>query len=158
MDEVVKTTGPEAPRPKSTGVDLGEFGCLAIVVVALWFGIHWVAPNRKVVDGVQLEKLRSARAEFLEATALVFPGSDVRIEERRAGNVYLYVGLKSFEDIPFPDRDRALRVLGASWCSNLSREWANFIFLPSVSIRDIRSGKELGSYACTGEAWKALSK
>lgn len=75
-----------------------------------------------------------------------------RIEPRAFGSVRLYVPKAGWEAIPYPDRKPALAAIASSWCKNVRAPDAKgalpSVFLPCVSIRDIREGGELAHYSC----------
>jgi hypothetical protein len=71
------------------------------------------------------------------------PEVKARIEQRRGNNVEVYLSKDDFESVPFPDRGRFVGDVGFAWCSNSSRS-----FLPSVVIRDLRSGDRFDTYNC----------
>jgi len=56
----------------------------------------------------------------------------------------IYLERSAFERVPFPDRQEAIRHVASAWCSEVE----SFIFLPSVRLRDIQNGDELGSFYC----------
>lgn len=82
-------------------------------------------------------------------------GTEIRFEPLRGNNLDIYLSDESFEAVPFPDRKEFVRDVGEAWCDStgarsqslFSARYSHF-FLPSVRIRDIRSGDKLASYNC----------
>jgi hypothetical protein len=66
--------------------------------------------------------------------------SPLPMVQTRTFGVDLYVGRKQWEDIPYPDRPIALKVIAHAWCSRVENSYLN-----SVAVRDIRNGEELAS-------------
>ena len=95
----------------------------------------------------ELSSLSTSRAAVMvDLGAHLADSSDVRLEPRRANNLEIYLKKTSFESVPYPDRDEFVTTTGKAWCDNTGE--ASHIFLPSVKIRDIRTGEELASYSC----------
>ncbi len=83
--------------------------------------------------------------ELAVRTALAESLADVapRFEFLRGSNLDVYVRRNTIDEVPFPDRAETVRHVGSAWCKNVEH-----FFLPSVRIRDIRTGDILGSFSC----------
>lgn len=114
---------------------------IALVMVA-WLFVVIIAPNFPVPRS---SLAKSERAGYLAALALrnFLPGHDVRIERLFAYNLKLYVDRKSFEDIPYPDRNYITEKISRLWCDNIGYPW-----LGRAGIFDIRSGDRLATHVC----------
>jgi hypothetical protein len=68
-----------------------------------------------------------------------------RLDVREDCSVRVYISKRGYMQVPYPDRDEAVRTVGKAWCTNEPVErWR----LPKVVLRDIETGEELGSYGC----------
>jgi hypothetical protein len=68
-----------------------------------------------------------------------------RFELLKGANLDIYMTQGEFEGVAFPDRSSAIDRVGAAWCDE-----ASLTFIPTVRIRDTRTGSTLGRYSCTG--------
>ena len=141
------TEGEESESKSSTSAWNTLFVVAFWVCVAGWIGYVFVSPYRKL-EKQELPatgKPKRAVSAALEAW-LSGATSEARIEPRGGNNLEVYVSKDSFESVRYPDRGDFTDDVGAAWCENTGRDshWV----LPSVKIRDIRSGDTLGSYSC----------
>lgn len=106
-----------------------------------------------LATGYRLTKLQERKAEtYAEPHAADSVDARVvlRIEPRGGNNLVLYLRKSNFEIVPFPDRGEFVKAIGKAWCENTGED--SHFFLPSVYIRDIRTGEELASYSCVFES------
>ena len=130
-------------RKQAIGVLLIGIATVSIaLVVVTWIFVVIIAPN---FPASRSSLTNSERAAYLTALALrnFLPGHDVRIERLFAYNLKLYVDRKSFEDIPYPDRNHTMEKMARLWCDNIGQPW-----LGRVGVFDIRSGERLTTHVC----------
>jgi len=80
----------------------------------------------------------------LAAISIELPYAESRLEFLQGANLNIYLKRQDFERILFPDRSDAVTRIGKAWCDNVEG-----IFLPTLKIRDIRTGEQLAKYSCT---------
>lgn len=79
--------------------------------------------------------------------ALALPeGTEIRFEPLRGSNLDIYLPAQNFQSVPYPDRDELTKAVGKAWCHGTGPH--SHYFLPSVRVRDIRTGETLGRYNC----------
>ena len=71
------------------------------------------------------------------------PSADPRLELMKGNNLDIYVSRSSFEDVAFPDRPSVIENVGKAWCGRVTH-----VFMPTVQLRDVKSGKVMASYSC----------
>jgi hypothetical protein len=130
-------------------------GWLFLIGIA-WLAAHWVAPALKVSDPRTMASHVASRLQFFLAVSPMLPPDSIRFDERRAGNVVVYIESERFQSIPFPDRESFVKGAAHAWCSNLSGHPSEFLLVPTVRFRDIRTGDSLASYTCFAESWTSL--
>jgi hypothetical protein len=139
---------PQKVTFSEVGKKLGKF-CggiigfvVAIVIVvnagtALFGG--WFEANKSVMKDTAKaqEKIGSALYQTFGETG--------RLDVRGDCSVRAYISRQNYMLIPYPDRDQAIRTVGAAWCED---EEITGWYLPKVYLRDIETGEKLGSYGC----------
>jgi hypothetical protein len=138
----IKKREPSAGKKKIGGLLIGIATVSIALVMVTWLFVVIIAPN---FPASRSSLTKSERAAHLTALALrnFLPGHDVRIERLFAYNLKLYVDRKSFEDIPYPDRNVVTERMGRLWCDNIEHPW-----LGRVGVFDIRSGDRLATHVC----------
>ena len=116
------------------------FLAMAMMVGNALFGNYFEAGEAVLKDTA------IAQGDITRALSYIFdnPG---RLDVRNDYSVYAYIPKKNFMLVPFPDRDRAIAIVGKSWCEN-RRVIGSKHTLPKVEVRDIHTGEVLGSYRC----------
>ncbi len=136
---------------KEAGTNLAGLGCFVVVLGPLYLLAVSIFGGMLPASIGQPADLAKADQDLLVACQTTFfPQADVRLEHRGLGNVRVYIERRDFQTIAYPDRDAALDKLGEAWCAN-----ANVLLSPSVSVRDLRNGEELGHCSCI---WLALKR
>ena len=137
-----KKREPSARKNKIGGLLIGIATVSIALVMVTWLFVVIIAPN---FPATRSSLTNSERAASLTALALrnFLPGHDVRIERLFAYNLKLYIDRKSFEDIPYPDRNDIIEKMGRLWCDNIGQPW-----LGRFGVFDIRSGKRLTTHVC----------
>ena len=77
-----------------------------------------------------------------------FRGLELLPEVRGGNNLEIYLPKTTFESVPYPDRGDFVKAIGQAWCQNTYDTGDGWLFLPSVKLRDIRTGEQLASYNC----------
>src|SRR5262245_41596106 len=130
-------------RKQAVSLSLIAAGAVFVVLLAVvWVFVALVAPKLRA----SAESLaQSEEATQLTATALrnALPRQDVRIERLFAYNLKLYVARKSFEEMPYADRNDLMQKIGRLWCDNIGDRW-----LARIGVFDIRSGERLSTHTC----------
>jgi len=138
------------PEPPAARDESGLGSLLALVAVAP--ALMWVvftffyAPSHPDAGPPQLTPRASAPSPEVavqEALSTRVPNADPRLELMGGNNLDIYVSRSSFEDVPYPDRQNAIREVGKAWCEKVTG-----FFFPAVRIRDVRSGKVMASFGC----------
>ncbi len=165
--EIPPLTSPEppmltsaAPQSLSPSEELVEWlvplaGWLFLAGIA-WLVAHSVIPALKVDDPRTIDAYAPSRAQLLLAVSPTLTPDMIRFDQRRAGNVVVYIESERFQSIPFPDREGFVRKAAHAWCSNLRGSQLQFLLVPTVRFRDVRSGDSLASYTCLDESWTSL--
>jgi hypothetical protein len=123
-------------------------GFMAAMPIVGWMVyVHQAAQTK--ADAEETKKFAAPRvALYLEVYKALNPyGAEdlgIQVESLKAGNVAVLVEVEPFESLPDPEREQFLRQLVTTWCEQID----SMISLPSLTIRDIRSGEELASYSC----------
>lgn len=148
-----------AQEDSAASSDLGTFiGCLFPIfgIAAVVWGAYscFYAPARKASPTEMGEHQHIAHdvERLQEEMQRQFGAIDPRIEVRKAGNVHVYITSEEFQSVPYPDRAEAVSVVGRVWCRNVEH-----IFMPTVRLRDISTGRVLGSFNCVtarGRTWQ----
>lgn len=140
----------DQPKPSHEG----EVGCLAFLGIGaalFWAAYSFLyAPSqpdpsghpsvRQPTPGVAY----SAEGAVGVALSTYLPAdSDWRLELMKGNNLDIYVSRKAFEDVAFPDRPNFIEQVGKAWCVGVQT-----MFIPAVRLRDVRTGKVMGSYRC----------
>ncbi len=133
------------------------FGLLLIIgVISLvipyikGFGIGLFGEWFEASEGVVNDTVK-AQQELNTALYQVFNESG-RLEIRENCTVRAYISKENYMQVPYPDRNGAIRAVGKAWCTNTESERCHG---PMVELRDIQTNDELGSYAClTGWVYK----
>jgi hypothetical protein len=123
----------------------------ALLAIAAICGVVWLicvfCARYMDLDKQELATLdKPTEAVTLAIARKLGDESAVRIDPRGGNNVDVYLKMKDFESVPYPDRGDFVKSVSQEWCANLGadQEW----LLPSVKIRDIRTGDVLASYNC----------
>jgi hypothetical protein len=98
------------------------------MLARLGHALHWASPDLAVRLAVATE-LATADAP--------------RFQLMQGNNLDIHISKDAWEDVPFPDREQAMRNIGKAWCDAVEHT-----FLPRVCIRDIRAGRTFASYSC----------
>jgi hypothetical protein len=141
--------GAVVQRTMSGGSSGSAAAGFVILAVVVWFVIHAWSSVRPLKDPIVQASAARPRYAFIRATEHALSPASIRFDERRAGNAVVYIDRDEFEAIPFPDRPAFMRAAASAWCLNLDHRtpW-NYVFLPSVNLRDIKTGKGLADYKC----------
>lgn len=73
--------------------------------------------------------------------------ANFRLEQHKGFNLDIWVYQRDLEAIPYPDRKPFIESIGITWCDAPGLKDQHTL-LPSIAVRDMRSGKELASYSC----------
>ena len=117
---------------------------LFVVALVIWLGFSSCAAPHIRLSETSMWQNVAAFLVGLEITALI-PEAQPRIEPYVGNNLKIFITKENFESVPYPDRKDFVSKVGKTWCNSVDSFW----LLPSVYIRDIKSGKELASYSCT---------
>jgi len=121
----------------------------------LWLVYVFYSPRQKL-ENQELETLqRPRRAVNAVLDSWLTSSPEPRVEPRGGNNLEIYLPKGSFESIPYPDREDFVGDIGRAWCDNLG---GRYVALPSVEIRDIRSGESLGRYNCVISAIRSRAR
>jgi hypothetical protein len=137
------------PPDKRIGLYVRIFlGFMAALPIVGWMVYVYHAAHTKA-DAQEARKFVAPRvALYLEVYKALNPyGAEdlgIQVESFKAGNVEVLLEVEPFESLPGPEREQFLRQLVTTWCEQVD----SMISLPSLRIRDIRSGEELASYGC----------
>jgi hypothetical protein len=154
-------TDVDEKKPWVSEEDLQTLRSLAWLIgigaFLLWLGYVYYAAGAEP-SKAEAETLADSTILLKLQLALTFPAEDRLLETRiqfrlvphKEGNVELFMTKEDFESVPYPERQAFVKQIGGLWCAHLD----SFFFLPSVQIRDIRSGDKLASYSCALEALK----
>jgi hypothetical protein len=124
------------------------------IAVGLWvLYAFFLAPSR-IADDAFLDKpvatgLQDARKQIAAASVVGALGDDAaRVQLFEGDNLVLFIHRARLDAVPFPDRERFVTQAAQSWCAAVDH-----LYLPTVTIKDIRTGDGLASYSCvTGHA------
>jgi hypothetical protein len=124
-------------------------GLVFIAAVVWWLAYSFFYAPRRLASGRSrivspAPQVLGPRGAVRRTLAAVLPGSEPRLELFEGENLTIYVPSETFEAIPFPDRTSAVQKIGNCWCERVEHT-----FLPTVRIRDIRTGKNLAEFSCT---------
>lgn len=127
------------PNPRRILAGLTVAALIALfawaTVIGVW-GERWVG-RESARRHLAVLRLRHALGETIPST------SNVLIDLRAVGNVHVYLPRPVFEEIPYPQRGDAIDYLGRVWCDGVRDG-----LLPTMKIRDIRTGAVLARYSC----------
>jgi hypothetical protein len=131
-----------AINQSSTNVGMG---CVIFFFVIV--GIVWIIFTYFYAPSHTTQNLPTTRqiAVVKLAIAIELPYAETRLEYLEGSNLNIYIKRSDFESIPFPDRAEAATRIGIAWCDIVDK-----VYLPSVKIRDIRTGEQLAKYSCVG--------
>lgn len=126
----------------------GAVACIVCWVLSIPFGL-WVAPRLRATythsgaapTGTEVA-VQTGAVDVLAALA----APEARTEFYKGFNLAVYINRSTIERIPFPDREGFVKGSVGGWCAAIDSQ-SPFDF-PGVSLRDIRSGKELAHYGC----------
>ncbi len=123
-------------------------GIFALFIVAAWLGDVIVLPFMQpdASERHQFEKRAIPATEF--AISSIFTGSSgqIRLEPDKANGVEIFIAQSDLDSVPYPDRKEYVALVGMAWCNQVEH-----FALPTVTLRDIRSGKNLAHYSCVFE-------
>jgi hypothetical protein len=126
-----------------------QAGCGCLVLLGVMLGVIGYAvgvfysPHK---DPDPSDMTAASQASSTVATQLALglpPSAETRIQQRGGFNLDVFVAQHDFESVPYPDRKDFVKAVATGWCDHVEKTW-----IPSVAIRDIRSGKELATYSC----------
>jgi hypothetical protein len=122
-------------------------GCLLALLgfgLMLWSILLLVVPHFDA--GKQaLDTAAAARATVEGTFALVLPNTAVRLRQLGGYNLEVWISQKDFESINYLDRKQLIDRIGVGWCRTATDD--GWWWLPTISVRDERSGKALARYA-----------
>jgi hypothetical protein len=95
-----------------------------------------------------LSKASDARTKVSSLFMASVPSGEIRLQQHGGFNLDIWIRQHDIESVPYPDRKNFIQRIGQSWCED-SKVKTESVFLPSVQIRDVRTGKEWASYSCT---------
>ena len=125
-------------------------GIIMLLAIAVQVGIalfgDWFEADKTVMKNTV-----TAQQTLKNALFITF-GDLGRLEVRQDCSVRAYISKRNYLQIPYPDRNEAIRTVGKAWCEDKKIvSWR----LPKVLLRDIETGEKLGSYGClTGRVSK----
>lgn len=132
---------------------MGAIGCLMILLFIIGWVIYAVYPSTEDPDCLYTRGCH----EVLTACMIAFRTDNVRLEQYKGGSLSVYIDRHTFEDIPFPDRDRMLKPIVEDWCT-----YHGGPLFPSLWFVDMRTGETLKQYGCVAiavsRAWEKASK
>jgi hypothetical protein len=124
--------------------------------LAMWFmfllGLVWLfavyyLPHRPP-SAQEFANAANARTVVEVLFSIRLPeSSPVRLEQHGGYNLDIWLQRADLETIPYPDRRAFVESVGKTWCGD-NRLRGQLGALPSLRIRDLRSGDELGSFGC----------
>jgi ethanolamine ammonia-lyase large subunit len=118
-------------------------GCLVILALIGW-GVGVFYSTHKEADLEDDQKATEARAMIQSQFALRLPEStDIRLHQKGGFNLDVFIERRAFESVPYPDRAGFIETAGKAWCDHVEQA-----MLPSLTVRDIRTGQNLASYNC----------
>lgn len=127
---------------KSNVPGLGCGGWLLVLALVGWGGVVLYSPHMKA-DTEDLAKASPAREATASQFAVTMPQADVRLEQLGGFNLEIWISQHDFDSVAYPDRKGFVETVGKTWCGP-----APYTLMPSVAIRDVRSGKEVAAYSC----------
>lgn len=123
-------------------------GCFVIVIAVIGWLVYSFsyAPSQK--EEIVTESAASNNAEQLLGwvrlqLAVSIPDASPRLERFKGDNLDIYLTVREFQKVQYPDRREFIERIGKVWCDRVSKA-----FLPAVQFRDISTGQLFGSYGC----------
>jgi hypothetical protein len=119
---------------------LGACLLLGFTVWAIWwfYFSFFAAPSARESSPPQ------AAVQAIQSELVIsIPESSPRLEFFEGNNLEIFLSQREFEAIPFPDRERVILSICRAWSKRVDHT-----YLPSVKIRDIRTGHTFVSYSC----------
>jgi hypothetical protein len=142
MHPAEKPSEPAKPEAKPTDDNIGTgVGC-AFVIGLMFLGTIFMIPHTDA-EKAELETAADARAAIVKTLSQSYPTADVQVKQLGGFNLELWISKKNFESISYLDRKGVLETVGRGWCESYGG-WE----CPTITVRDEKSGKELGSYHC----------
>lgn len=117
---------------------LSAFG--AILVVG-WLLLNNGDPSSDAVEFTKAQKAAVGMKLFQD-----FPGADIRINMVGDRNLELWMPRGTIDNLAFKDREQFVTSIGKMWCQD---DWQSDFLFPTLTMRDLKSGKKLASYRCT---------
>lgn len=116
------------------------WGFIAVPLLLFLFICSWLTPlfSASSFDEAKYAEDRKSLAVLAKN---YYGGQEVRVQQRFAGSVNLYISKEAYLDIPVPDRP-AFKQLANYWCPKHKDGYARFV------IRDIRSDDRIYSGWC----------
>ncbi len=115
--------------------------CGIVLIGGLW-AISVLFPQLPGTSAEDQHYAASRRSLEL-IVASVFEGSEARVEQRAGGSVYIYVSRHAFENVPAPDRSKALFGITRLWCGTVHSRYVS-----RLVVRDMRTDEVLASQSC----------
>jgi len=106
-----------------------------------WIGSVVYAPHTEL-NQAELSELEPAQQSIRNQLSWRI-GSNVILKPLGGKSLDIYLGRERFEDIPYPNRQGFVDSVGKNWCDKVDHA-----YLPTVRIRDLRTGDTLGRYHC----------
>ena len=143
------TNGVQDKKTEPESVIVEVTISLLVILVAVW----WISMVVLSYVPVSEEKFSAQhfyniQLEFLNwfqnvNPSEIHPASASEFTVYWNGSLDIFIKRSSFESIAFPRRPKFVRSIGKLWCDS-----ENVLSFPTVSFRDIRSGKKLAGHSC----------
>jgi len=120
----------------------------ALVLLCLWWLVCvWYVPHMEP-NSQDLANAGPARVSVEALLSSRLPdNAQLRLEQHGGFNLAIWVSQSDLESVPYPDRKSFIETVGRAWCEAPGLK-SHHGTLPSVTVRDVRSGNELASYSC----------
>jgi hypothetical protein len=130
---------PEAAKPSDNS------GCGAVgfcLLLLFYFAATFIPPHLDP-EKADIEKTTESRDTIVKFLAKPFPTAEIQLKQLGSFSLEVWIQKKDFESVSYLERRSALKAVGKGWC-DLYGGW----MLPTVAVRDAKSGKELAAYHC----------
>jgi|ERR1035438_9375024 hypothetical protein len=136
-------TPPEKPSEAAKPSDNSGCGVVGFfLLVIFYFAAVFISPHLDP-EKADIEKTVDSRDVIVKFLAKPFPTAEIQVKQLGAFSLEIWIQKKDFESAAYLERRSAVEAVGKGWC-DLYGGW----MLPTVAVRDARSGKELAAYHC----------
>jgi hypothetical protein len=129
-------------RKESSIVGAAVSGVFAALAIA-WAAWVFISPSQKLETQPDLRQIDPALEATYAKLTVQLSRAELRLEPLQGNNLDIYMTEAAFESVPYPDRGVFVDHVAEAWCGKVDG-----FFIPSVRIRDIKTGDELASRNC----------